>query len=78
MSNTTDNSNDLRLSARAAELADTETAQLVARTQRSKDWYERALHSLPLGVPSSFQAGDPYPIYIERGERVVVTDVDGN
>ena len=78
MSNTTDNSNDLRLSARAAELADVETAQLVARTQGSKDWYERALHSLPLGVPSSFQAGDPYPIYIERGERVVVTDVDGN
>ncbi|MBM3663626.1 MAG: aspartate aminotransferase family protein [Actinobacteria bacterium] len=78
MSNTTDNSTDTRLSTRAAELADTETAQLVAKTPESKKWYERALRTLPLGVPSSFQAGDPYPIYIERGERVVVTDVDGN
>ena len=76
MSNTTDSSKDTgtdtRLSARAAELADLETARLVDRTQGSKAWYERALRTLPLGVPSSFQAGDPYPIYIERGEGVVV------
>ncbi len=33
---------------------------------------------MPLGVPSSFQAGDPYPIYIERGQGSQVWDVDAN
>jgi glutamate-1-semialdehyde 2,1-aminomutase len=66
-----------RLSARAAEIADTETATLLANTTMSREWYERALQSMPLGVPSSFQAGDPYPIYIERGEGAHVWDVDG-
>ena len=33
---------------------------------------------MPMGVPSVFQAGDPYPIYLERGEGVTVWDVDGN
>jgi glutamate-1-semialdehyde 2,1-aminomutase len=69
---------DTDLSARAAELADTENATLVDRTSASKEWYERALGSMPMGVPSSFQAGDPYPIYLERGEGVKVWDVDGN
>jgi glutamate-1-semialdehyde 2,1-aminomutase len=78
MSNTIDNANDTRLSARAADLADSEMDVLLSRTANSKAWYERALHSLPMGVPSSFQAGDPYPIYIERGSGVTVTDVDGN
>jgi glutamate-1-semialdehyde 2,1-aminomutase len=40
--------------------------------------HERALRSMPLGVPSSFQAGDPYPIYVERGMGSQVWDVDGN
>jgi len=66
-----------RLSARAAQLADAEMAMLLAATPTSKTWYERALRSLPLGVPSSFQAGDPYPIYIERGAGAHVWDVDG-
>ncbi len=52
-------------------------ATLLANTTASKSLYERALHSMPMGVPSSFQAGDPYPIYIERGQGVTVTDVDG-
>ena len=33
---------------------------------------------MPLGVPSSFQAGDPYPIYVARGQGSQVWDVDGN
>ena len=66
-----------RLSARAAEIADAESATLLANTTMSREWYERALQTLPLGVPSSFQAGDPYPIYIERGEGAHVWDVDG-
>lgn len=78
MTDTTDNASDLRLSTRAEALAETETATLVDRTRASEDWYERALRSMPMGVPSSFQAGDPYPIYLDRGEGVKVWDVDGN
>jgi len=39
--------------------------------------FYRAVEHLPLGVPSSFQAGDPYPIYIERGQGSHIWDVDG-
>ena len=67
-----------RLSARAAELAYSEMARLLDRTTASKKLYERAVEHLPLGVPSSFQAGDPYPIYVERGQGSHVWDVDGN
>jgi glutamate-1-semialdehyde 2,1-aminomutase len=66
-----------RLSARAAEIAESEGATLASRTTASKALYERALASMPLGVPSSFQAGDPYPIYLERGLGSQVWDVDG-
>jgi len=67
-----------RLSARAAELAYSEMARLLDRTTGSKALYERAVEHLPLGVPSSFQAGDPYPIYVDRGHGSHVWDVDGN
>ncbi len=66
-----------RLSTRAAELAAVEMATFATRTTASKALYERALASMPLGVPSSFQAGDPYPIYVERGLGSHVWDVDG-
>jgi glutamate-1-semialdehyde 2,1-aminomutase len=66
-----------RLSDRAAEIADREQALLLARTGRSREWFERAVQHLPLGVPSSFQAADPYPVYIERGAGSHVWDVDG-
>ena len=33
---------------------------------------------MPFGVGSSFQAGDPYPIYIEQGMGARLWDVDGN
>nr|MDQ3879355.1 aspartate aminotransferase family protein [Actinomycetota bacterium] len=40
--------------------------------------YERATRVMPFGVTSSFQAGDPYPIYIRSGQGSRVIDVDGN
>ena len=49
-----------------------------ARTPRSAELYERAEKAMPFGVTSSFQAGDPYPIYLERGSGSTVTDIDGN
>ncbi|MBU6242325.1 MAG: aspartate aminotransferase family protein [Acidobacteria bacterium] len=33
---------------------------------------------MPLGVPSSFQAYDPYPIVVRRSEGAFMEDVDGN
>jgi glutamate-1-semialdehyde 2,1-aminomutase len=66
-----------RLKARAAEIAEEETGKLLATTPRSKELFDRAVKSLPSGVSSNFQVGDPYPIYLERGKASSVWDVDG-
>ena len=66
-----------RLDARAAELFGAELASLQAATPKSRALFERARRTLPLGVASSFQAADPYPIYLERGRGAEVWDVDG-
>ena len=55
-----------------------ELALFEQRTPKSKALYERAAKSMPFGVASSFQAGDPYPIYLAEGQGSRVTDVDGN
>jgi glutamate-1-semialdehyde 2,1-aminomutase len=67
-----------RLNVRAGEIASVETATWLSRTTASKVWYERALGSMPMGVGSSFQQGDPYPIYLTHGKGSRVWDVDGN
>jgi glutamate-1-semialdehyde 2,1-aminomutase len=69
---------DDRITARAREITNRETARLLERTPASARLYERALRSLPLGVASSFQANDPYPLYVGRGQGNRVWDVDGN
>ena len=66
-----------RLKARAAEIAEEETGKLLSMTPGSKQLYERASKSLPSGVSSNFQVGDPYPIYLQRGKGSSVWDVDG-
>ncbi len=66
------------LKARAAEIADRETKNLLDRTSGSKELYERALKSLPSGVASNFQAGDPYPVYLMKASGSTVWDVDGS
>jgi len=71
-------SDTTHLNARAAEIAEREMTKLLAGTTASKAMYDRALHSMPGGVASSFQLGDPYPIYLERGVGSEVWDVDGN
>ncbi|MFO7589373.1 MAG: aspartate aminotransferase family protein [Acidimicrobiia bacterium] len=60
--------------AKAIEAA--EMPRLLEATPGSKALYERAVQHLPYGVASTFQAGDPYPIYIARGEGSHVWDVD--
>jgi glutamate-1-semialdehyde 2,1-aminomutase len=66
-----------RLTTRAAEIAGRESADLLTRTPASKALYERAVKSLPSGVASNFQVGDPDPVYLEKGRGSSVWDVDG-
>jgi len=63
---------------RIRELTDREEARLEERTAGSGRMYERARGVLTGGVASSYQARDPWPIYLERGAGPVVWDVDGN
>jgi glutamate-1-semialdehyde 2,1-aminomutase len=66
-----------RLKARAGEIAQKESKRLLDRTPGSAKLHERALKSLPKGVASNFQANDPYPVYLNRGQGSKVWDVDG-
>ena len=63
---------------RAQEVLRQELARYREQTTRSAELFERASKSLPFGVTSSFQVGDPYPIYLKEGRGSRVTDVDGN
>jgi pimeloyl-ACP methyl ester carboxylesterase len=69
---------DDAINARAREIAEREAATLVERTPGSARLYERASLVMPYGVASSFQANDPYPIYVRRGQGSNVWDVDEN
>ena len=62
---------------RAERLLEREVARYEESTPKSHALFERAERSMPFGVASSFQAGDPYPIYLEGGRGSKVTDVDG-
>ena len=44
-----------------------EGKRLAERTRESARMFEQASAYLPLGVASSFQAMDPYPLYLARG-----------
>jgi glutamate-1-semialdehyde 2,1-aminomutase len=48
------------------------------RTPRSAALFERAGKSLPLGVASSFQAYDPYPLFMTDARGSRIWDADGN
>jgi glutamate-1-semialdehyde 2,1-aminomutase len=63
---------------RIRSLIERESARLDERTQGSAVMYKRARQSLSGGVASSYQARDPWPIYLTHGEGPVVYDVDGN
>jgi glutamate-1-semialdehyde 2,1-aminomutase len=62
----------------ARTIAFSESRRLLDRTPKSKALNERALKHMPGGVASSFQVGDPYPIYLREGKGSKVWDVDGN
>lgn len=66
------------ITTRAREIAEREAATLADRTPASARLFARASKVMPYGVASSFQANDPYPIYVRRGQGSKVWDVDDN
>jgi glutamate-1-semialdehyde 2,1-aminomutase len=65
------------MGAKIGDLVDREERRLAATTQRSAASWAHARRVLPGGVASSFQRGEPWPVYIARGEGAAVWDVDG-
>ena len=55
-----------------------EEAEYRRRTPRSAQLHERAKQSLPLGVASSFQSYDPYPLFMTNAQGSRIHDVDSN
>ncbi len=64
--------------ARIAQLTEREEAHLNSETSGSARMYERSRAVMPGGVPSSYQARSPHPIFLERGVGSKVWDVDGS
>jgi glutamate-1-semialdehyde 2,1-aminomutase len=64
--------------ARIADIAAREEESYRQRTPRSADLFQRARESLPLGVASSFQAYDPYPLFMTDARGSRIWDADGN
>ena len=62
---------------RVAQVLADEWKLFTKNTAGSAAESERAFASLPLGVTSSFQHWDPYPISIASAEGAWMTDVDG-
>ena len=58
------------------QLINLEEQRLNANTEVSAQYYERAKTHMVGGVPSSYQARDPWPIYLSRGKGSKVWDVD--
>lgn len=63
--------------ARVQSLLQAEWDRFTASTGASRDENARASKSLPLGVTSSFQHWDPYPISVASARGAWLTDVDG-
>ena len=62
---------------RVAALLDQEWARFKEGTGKSEIESAVAKESMPMGVPSSFQHWDPYPIAIASALGAYMTDVDG-
>jgi glutamate-1-semialdehyde 2,1-aminomutase len=63
---------------RIADIGAREEAAYRARTPKSAALFERAREALPLGVASSFQAYDPYPLFMTDARGSRIWDADGN
>ena len=63
---------------RVKAIVEREEAAYRARTPKSAALHERAKKAMPLGVASSFQTYDPYPLFISEGRGSRMWDADGN
>ena len=63
---------------RIAEIGAREEQTYRDRSPKSAALFERARQSLPLGVASSFQAYDPYPLFMTDARGSRIWDADGN
>jgi glutamate-1-semialdehyde 2,1-aminomutase len=63
---------------RIREIGEREEAAYRARTPRSAELHERARQAMPLGVASSFQTYDPYPLFMTDARGSRIWDADGN
>jgi len=63
---------------RLKRIQDREEASYRSRTPRSAELHARARRALPLGVASSFQAYDPYPLFMTDARGSRIWDADGN
>ncbi|MGA1440849.1 MAG: aspartate aminotransferase family protein, partial [Ilumatobacteraceae bacterium] len=66
------------LVARAKAITEREMAVYSERTRRSQAATERARKVMPAGVPSSFQAYDPWPVVVKHSAGSQMIDVDDN
>src|SRR5262249_42275693 len=62
---------------RPEKLLAAEGDRFTSSTPASGQHNKRASETLPLGVTSSFQHWDPYPISIQSAKGAWLTDVDG-
>jgi glutamate-1-semialdehyde 2,1-aminomutase len=62
---------------RIEELSEREEKKLEQATPKSYEIYKRALECMPMGVASTYQARDPYPIYYTHGKGSKVYTVEG-
>ena len=63
---------------RIAALTEAQQERYRNRTGGSAEAFGRALSVMPKGVPSAFQANDPWPVFLTHGAGSRVWDVDGN
>jgi glutamate-1-semialdehyde 2,1-aminomutase len=63
---------------RVRTIVEREEAAYRSRTPRSAELHRRARESMPLGVASSFQTYDPYPLFMTDARGSRIWDVDGN
>ncbi len=63
---------------RIAQIGQREEAEYKRRTPKSAALHARAKKALPLGVASSFQSYEPYPLFMGDAHGSRITDVDGN
>jgi len=62
---------------RIAELREKEEKRLEQETPKSYELFQRARKSMPMGVASTYQARDPYPVYFTHGKGSKIYSVDG-